>query len=180
MILRGIRFLRSYYSAPHPPPLPSATCLSSSVFLCVAVELPLRWEGLGVEPNHIRLQESLALYKSFNALCVHLMARRLYCASSFVSFIFPSSVLYRNKVWVSSLLLSSCFTSMCLNRFARTHSHHLGPLPEVSQTIQFRPAGNDRLELKGYANEISKLPFLPLGGWFSCFCHKYSRCICRF
>jgi hypothetical protein len=48
---------------------------------------------------------------------------------------------------------------MCLNRFARAHSHHLGPLPEVSQTIQFRPAGNDRLEFYGYANEISKLPF---------------------
>ncbi len=65
-------FLRSYDSAPRlpcPPPLPSAYCLSFSVFLCVAG--PAYWqEGVGVEPDNTtaRKLESLGLYKSFNPL----------------------------------------------------------------------------------------------------------------
>ncbi len=49
-------FLRSYDSAPRPPPLPSASWTSFSVFLCVSI--PAYWlkrrggEGVGVEPNH--------------------------------------------------------------------------------------------------------------------------------
>jgi hypothetical protein len=52
----------------HPP---SATCLSFSVFLCVAaVELTdEREEGVGEESNYTRPREGLALYKSFNILC---------------------------------------------------------------------------------------------------------------
>jgi len=67
-------FLRSYDSAPHPPrcpPLPPASCLSFSVFLCVAGEGPSRVEGeWWARCQIIRRRESLALYKSFNTLCL--------------------------------------------------------------------------------------------------------------
>ncbi len=49
-------FLPSYELAPPPlfPPLPSASCLSFSVFLCVVVQAYWRErrEGVGEEPNH--------------------------------------------------------------------------------------------------------------------------------
>jgi hypothetical protein len=48
-------FLRSHDSAPRHPPLPltSVSCLSFSVFLCVAVQACGRGDvGVGEEPNH--------------------------------------------------------------------------------------------------------------------------------
>ncbi len=58
-------FLPSYDLA--PPPLPSASGLSFSVFLCVAYRAYWRerW-GKGV----IRRRDSLVLFKSFNNLCI--------------------------------------------------------------------------------------------------------------
>jgi hypothetical protein len=54
---------------PHPssPPLPSAFCLSFSVFLSVAGRASLT--GRGGRSQITRRRESLVLYKSFNPLC---------------------------------------------------------------------------------------------------------------
>ncbi len=61
-------FLRSYDLAPHPPPfppLPSTTCLSFSVFLCVTARAYCQDTGGG---RWAKSRESLALYKSFNTI----------------------------------------------------------------------------------------------------------------
>ncbi len=66
-------FLRSYDSAPCPPPPPSVNCISLSVFLCVVS--PAYWrEGGGWRRGRawsriIRTQKSLGFYKAFNPLC---------------------------------------------------------------------------------------------------------------
>jgi hypothetical protein len=54
--IEGQAFLRSYDSAPRSPPLPplpSAACLSFSVFLCVAGRGG--WKGEGVEPGPLQI-----------------------------------------------------------------------------------------------------------------------------
>ncbi len=71
MVYIGPSFLAVVWfgSPPHPlpPPLPSASCLSFSVFLCVAYRAYWRERsGKGV----IRRRESLILYKSFITLCI--------------------------------------------------------------------------------------------------------------
>ncbi len=74
MIYRGPGFLRSYNSAPRPPPsspLLSATCLYFSVFLCVAGRAYSEGRG-GKGWSWSRItqpKESLALCKSFNTFC---------------------------------------------------------------------------------------------------------------
>ena len=68
--MMGQAFLQSYDSAPRPPPLTSASCLSFSVFLCVAgPHYMTEEEGEGVVVSRIiRPQGCLALYKSSNTL----------------------------------------------------------------------------------------------------------------
>ncbi len=66
-------FLRSYDPAPRPPPstpLPRASCLSFSVFLCVAGQTYWReWGVMGWSRSQIvRPRGSLVLFKSFNTL----------------------------------------------------------------------------------------------------------------
>ncbi len=66
-------FSRSYELAPPPPrpPLPSASCLSFSVFLCVSGCAYWRERGRGWGRSQIiRPQESPVFYKSFNTLRV--------------------------------------------------------------------------------------------------------------
>jgi hypothetical protein len=72
MIYKGPSFLAvvCFGSMPTPSsPLPSASCLSFSVFLCVAVQLT---DGGGKGWALSRIirppQESLAIYKSLNTL----------------------------------------------------------------------------------------------------------------
>jgi hypothetical protein len=68
---------RMNWLLPHPaPPLPSARCLSFSVFLCaLPVELTdgrVGGKGVGEGPNHtVWRRESLSIYKSFNTICTH-------------------------------------------------------------------------------------------------------------
>ncbi len=74
LLFRGLGFLAVVWfgSSPTPfPPLPSASCLSFTVFLCVAVRAYWRerGRGAGARSQIIRPQESLALYNSFNTLC---------------------------------------------------------------------------------------------------------------
>jgi hypothetical protein len=72
MIYRGPSFLSvlcfGSTPAPSPPPLPTANCVSFSVFLCVAG--PAYWPARGgrVGSRIIRMQESFVLYKLFNTL----------------------------------------------------------------------------------------------------------------
>ncbi len=68
--LAGVRFGSS--PSPFPPSLPSASCLSFSVFLCLAGraycrERRVKWPG--EEPNHTTAR-SLVSFKSFNTLCL--------------------------------------------------------------------------------------------------------------
>ncbi len=68
MIYRG-----AYYPPPFPPLL-AASCLSFSVFLCVAGRAYWRERGLRVWTRNqiIRQRENLALYKAFNTLWLYL------------------------------------------------------------------------------------------------------------
>ncbi len=70
-LLEDQNFLRSYDAAPSPLPpplLPSASCVSFSVFVCVAGLA--YWLGGGVRKSQIiPPRESLVLYKSLNTLC---------------------------------------------------------------------------------------------------------------
>ncbi len=70
--IEGQAFLRTYYMAQRPPPsppFPSASCLSFSIFLCIAGPAYWRERGSGWAWSRIILpQESLALYTSFNTL----------------------------------------------------------------------------------------------------------------
>ncbi len=61
------------HAHPLPPPLPSASCFSVSVFLCVA-GWAYWWRGgeRWVWSQTIRPRESLALYKSFNTLGLYI------------------------------------------------------------------------------------------------------------
>jgi hypothetical protein len=64
-------FLLAYDSAPRPPPpspppLPSASCLSFSVYLCVAEERGAGWVRARIQIT--QPQESRVLYISFNTL----------------------------------------------------------------------------------------------------------------
>ncbi len=70
-------FLRSYDSAPFPPstlPFSSARCLSFSVLMRIAGRAYWRERGDGgrgwARSQIIRSRKSLALYKSFNTLCL--------------------------------------------------------------------------------------------------------------
>ncbi len=67
MIYRGPGFLAPYDLAP-PPLLPSGSCLSFSVFLCVAgSSLLTGWDGEGAKSYDG--QKAWILYKSFITLC---------------------------------------------------------------------------------------------------------------
>ncbi len=68
MNCRGPGFLAVEWfgSSPTPPPPPSASCLSFSVFPCVASRAYWRESGGCARSQIIRPRESLALYKSFN------------------------------------------------------------------------------------------------------------------
>jgi hypothetical protein len=59
----------------HPPPLPSAICSLSQSFCVSLVELTDGGEGGEgwAWSRIIRPQESLALYNSFNTLCIYIM-----------------------------------------------------------------------------------------------------------
>ncbi len=70
MIYRGPGFLSFVYFG-SPPPLPAASCLSFSVFLCVAGRAYWREGVEGGRCQIIRRRESMVLYKSFNTLCLH-------------------------------------------------------------------------------------------------------------
>jgi len=65
MIIEDQAFLRTYDSAPPPPPFPSTNYLSLSVFLCVACVT--RGGGAVIEPNHTTTKKLglLPLYKFF-------------------------------------------------------------------------------------------------------------------
>jgi hypothetical protein len=70
LVTEGQAVLRSYDSAPHPPPsppLPSASCLSPQT-CCVMCRLSSSLTGGGARSQILRPQESLALYKSFNTV----------------------------------------------------------------------------------------------------------------
>jgi hypothetical protein len=63
IIVEDQSFLWLYYSAPRPPPspsLPSSSCLSFSVFLCVAGLA--YWREREEEPNHTKAKKSGPLY----------------------------------------------------------------------------------------------------------------------
>ncbi len=78
-------FLRSCYTALHPPPSPltSADCLSFSVFL-LPVELTEYWPKRGGEKGLIvRPRESLGLYKSFNTIWEEPTACRYWAEASY-------------------------------------------------------------------------------------------------
>jgi hypothetical protein len=85
-------------------PLSRQQFVSLSQSSCVSPSNLLRGEGVGVEPSHTTARKPGPLKIIQNSYlltysCLHLMARRMYCASSFVLLLlFPSSVLYRNKV----------------------------------------------------------------------------------
>jgi hypothetical protein len=73
--LEGQAFLRSYGSAPRPPPLPSVSWAGPATHRKTEKEMQyadVRGGGGDVEPkNKTGRKQSLALYKSFNPLCMN-------------------------------------------------------------------------------------------------------------
>ncbi len=73
---RQMIWLLRFYPMPSPP-LPSASCLAFSVFLCVAGQAYWRKKGgrgWGRRRQIIRRRQSLVLCKLFNTLCLIQMA----------------------------------------------------------------------------------------------------------
>ncbi len=96
----------SYEMAPPPPspPLPSASCLSFSVFLCVVVQAYWRerWRGWG-RSRIIRWRESLVLYRSFNTLVQYCEIHISHYPIIFVCFIGEWTLLNVNRLIVCTL-----------------------------------------------------------------------------
>jgi hypothetical protein len=124
--------LRSYDSSllpPHPPhthplppPLPSASCRSFSVFLCIAGRVYCRerltWSKI------IRLRENLALYKSFITLCQGAQTRNI-CPKCTVLLQWNVCFSYLNKGSSPALSLSSLSGKLKLPTFKVRMSYNM-------------------------------------------------------
>jgi hypothetical protein len=120
------------------PPLPSASCLSSQSSCVSPVELTDERGGRGVgeETNHSTAgKPGVALYKSFNTLCLTI----------FVRYLSVSAIDVRDMLCIPLWSLSTCQThKYVLYTYCSASMRTLNPWRRVRKTAYGSPSGDKK------------------------------------